>query len=178
MFDFDTLYGDDRLTHLLRRHVMQAVKIHPKLLRIMAENDAEGRPALGLFNRLITTTNSTDGKRIDIKRNGLRIVADAARIFSLMINVPATGTLDRLVALGRLGRLPSDFVVAVGEAFEELLAILLNHQIRRMEAGKSPDKLVNPNKLTERERDALRTAMRTVKHFQDRLQDVFDINPF
>ena len=59
----------------------------------MAEDDAEGKPALGIFNQLVTTRDEK-GEHIDIKRNGLRIIADAARIFAFRTaspcRIPAT----------------------------------------------------------------------------------------
>lgn len=53
MFDFATQYGDDTLTADLRGHVSRALGRSPGLLRMMVHDDAAGRPALGLFNRLM-----------------------------------------------------------------------------------------------------------------------------
>jgi CBS domain-containing protein len=170
VFDFDTLYGDDRLTAELRRHVLSRIQAKQRLLSLMVEHDAEGRPAIGWFNRLITTTRSEDGGRIDLKRNGLRIIADAARVFALQNGIGVQNTLDRLAALVRTGKLSDDFATSVGVAYDELLDLLLEHQIEQIREDAEPDKLIDPDGLNAQQRSALRVAMRAVKRFQDRLQ--------
>ncbi len=184
-FDFDTLYGDDQLTSELRHHIFREIKRNPKLLQMMVEHDAEGTPAIGMFNRLITTktiaSGSDEGKTvevIDIKRNGLRIIADAARIFALQQGVAVQNTTDRLTALSRIGKLSNDMRVSVSEAYEELLDMLLTHQIEQTEKGEKLDKSVNPEELTPQTRGTLRMAMRAVKRFQDSLQDEFTAHLF
>ncbi len=170
MLDFDTLYGNDLLTSELRRHALAEFQRHPRLLKIMADHDAEGRPAIGLFNRLITTRDN-HGEWIDIKRNGLRIITDAARIFALQNGVAVQNTSDRLKSLARIGKLSDDFVDTVHEAYEELLDLLLQHQIAQARSGDALNKLIDPERLTPRSRGTLRMAMRAVKRFQARLMD-------
>jgi CBS domain-containing protein len=178
LFDFDTLYGNDALTMELRRHVLAEIQAKPRLLKLMADHDAEGRPAIGFFNQLVITTKDAQGEWIDIKRNGLRIVSDVARIFALQNGVAVQNTSDRLKALARIGKLSDDFTVTVQEAYEELLDLLLSHQIRQARAGKKLDKLIDPEKLTPQSRGTLRMAMRAVKRFQDRLQDDYGTDIF
>jgi CBS domain-containing protein len=178
LFDFDTLYGNDALTMELRRHVLAEIQKKPRLLKLMADHDAEGRPAIGFFNQLIITTKDEQGEWIDIKRNGLRIVSDVARVFALQNGVAVQNTSDRLKALARIGKLSDDFTVTVQEAYEELLDLLLSHQIRQARAGKKLNKLIDPEKLTPQSRGTLRMAMRAVKRFQDRLQDDYGTEIF
>ena len=179
IFDFDTLYGDDSLTVQLRRYAAAQTQRHRALLRGMAEHDAEGRPALGLFNRLVATTNQ--GKRrgtIDIKRNGLRIIADAARVFALDEGITACNTVDRLQALVRLGKFDAEYVASVTAAHDVLFDIALTHQIKQARAGKELDKFVYPHSLSAKEREALRIAMVVLKGLQNRLQRHFDLSVF
>ena len=173
LFDFDTLYGNDALTAELRRHVLENLEKRPRLLQMMVEHDAEGKPAIGFFNQLIATTRDKSGEWIDIKRNGLRIIADAARIFALQNGVATRSTSDRLNALVRVGKFSNDFADSVQEAHEELLDLLLSHQISQARSGKPLNKLIAPNKLSRRSRSTLRIAMRAVKRLQDKLQDEF-----
>jgi len=171
VFDFDTLHGDDRLTVALREHVHRSLRADPRLLQFMVEDDAQGRAPINLFNRLVATGRRDGVETVDVKRNGLRIVADAARIFALREGVASCNTSDRLAALVRRGVLSADFEATVRAAYDELLEILLVHQIRRREQGQELDKEVAPEDLSPPEREALRVAMRAVKRFQDHLQD-------
>jgi CBS domain-containing protein len=178
VFDFDTLYGDTNLTYALRRHLLSELRIKSALLGYMVTDDAEGRPPLGLFNRLITTDYEGRKDAIDIKRNGLRIIADAARVYALHGGVSACNTSERLQALVRLGVLTADLVDSVLAAYEELLDLLLLHQISQRETGVTPDKLIAPEQLSTAARDVLRVTMRSVKHFQDKLQGRFGREAF
>lgn len=171
VFDFDTLYGNDLLTTELWHHVLAELKEHPRLLKMMTDDDSEGKPAIGFFNQLITTTSNDQGEWIDIKRNGLRIIANAARIMALGSGIAAQNTSSRLNALVRVGRLSQDFKDSVQEAYEELLDLLLTHQISQAKSGRELNKLIDPDKLSRQSRSTLRMAMRAVKRFQDKLKD-------
>ncbi|MDZ7749038.1 MAG: DUF294 nucleotidyltransferase-like domain-containing protein [Halofilum sp. (in: g-proteobacteria)] len=174
VFDFITQYGNDALTADLRVHLNRELEQRPGLLRMMVRDDAAGRPALGLFNRLVSTTH--DGEEaIDIKRNGLRIIVDAARVFALRHGISRTATRDRLDALARLGALDRDLVDGVRIAFEELQDLLLAHQLDQAERGEAPDKFLRLGRLSAPDRERLRVSLRAAKRFQERLQDTFGV---
>jgi len=174
VFDFATQYGDDNLTAALRDHLGRQVRRNRGLLKMMVRDDAEGRPAVGLFNRLVTTTH--DGEEaIDIKRNGLRIIVDAARVFALAHGVSRIGTRDRLEALARLGVFDRDFIDGVRIAFDELQDLLLSHQLDQVERGEAPDKFLRLQRLTAPDRERLRVSLRAAKRLQERLQDAFGV---
>ena len=175
VFDFTTLYGDDALTAALWRHVLATTASHPRLFTRMAADDARGRPALGFFHQLVATTWDADGAHIDLKRNGLRLIADATRIFALEAGVRAQNTSDRLAGLVRLGTFSEAFSTSVGDAYEALLDLLLAHQIEQARAGEAFNTLIDPKALTEQNRATLRLAMRMVKRLQDRLQGAFGV---
>lgn len=172
-FDFETLYGDDGLCVALRGHLLALLRTRPRLLRLMVEDDATGAPALGLFNRLITASDKDRKGKIDLKRNGTRILADAARIYALSEGIEATNSGDRLRALMRQGRLESTFVESLLAAYDELLDLTLHHQIRQLEVGEPLDKLLNPDTLTPLEEESLRMAMRVLKRLQGKMQGEF-----
>ena len=174
-FDFNTLYGDDTLTAALWRHVLETTAAHPRLFTRMAADDARGRPALGFFHQLVATTWDDEGAHIDLKRNGLRLIADATRIFALQAGVRAQNTSDRLAGLVRLGTFSEAFSTSVGDAYEALLDLLLAHQIEQARVGEAFNTLIDPKDLTEQNRATLRLAMRMVKRLQDRLQEAFGV---
>jgi CBS domain-containing protein len=139
----------------------------------MVEDDAEGRPAVGLFNQLLTSHDARHKGKIDIKRNGLRLVADAARIYALHAGLPETNSRRRLKALVHQGVLNRDLVDSVLDAFEELLDLLLMHQVEQLEQGLAPDKFIDPDALSWQTRAVLRVSMRAIKRLQDQLQGQF-----
>ena len=177
-FDFDTLYGDDSLTAELWRHILARVQDNRRLLMRMAEDDARGRPALGMFNQLVATSRDASGAHIDLKRNGLRLIADAARTLALNKGIGAQNTTDRLSALVRAGILTETFSASVVDAYDALLDLLLDHQIQQAQHGAPYDTLLDPKSLTEQSRVRLRLAMRIVKRLQERLQQTFGVQVY
>jgi len=173
VFDFETLYGDERLTTQLREHVHAELGARPRLLAMMVEDDAEGRPPIGFFNRLVTSEQKDAKGRIDVKRNGLRIIADAARIYALSRGVKVCNTQDRIHALVRLGAIDADLADSALSAYDELASLVLDHQLVQRRQGTSPDKLLDPAQLTPYQREALRDSMLAVKRFQEKLQGDF-----
>jgi CBS domain-containing protein len=170
-FDFDTLYGDDALTHSLRAHVNDQLEENLGLLKYMVEDDAEGRAPISWFNRLIATGEKDGKETVDVKRNGLRMVANAARILALRSGISQCNTSERMESLIRHGVLSADFGATVSSAYDELLDMLLSHQLGQKQAGIPLDKEVAPEDLTPPAREALRVSMRAVKRFQEKLQD-------
>ena len=172
-FDYATLYGDDHLSATLRDHIFSELKNKPRLLTMMVEDDASGRPAVGLFNRLVTASDPDRRGKVDLKRNGTRILADAARVLALSEGIAAVSTSDRIAALVRQGRLDAGFAASVQAALDELLDLTLSHQLQQLAAGEPLDKLVNPERLTTIEQESLRMSMRVIKTLQGKLQGEF-----
>ena len=178
LFDFDTLYGDDQLTADMWRHVRHRVQDNRRLLKRMAEDDARGRPALGMFNQLVATSRDASGSHIDLKRNGLRLIADATRIMALYAGVAAQNTHDRLAGLVRVGQFSEAFSASVADAYDALLDLLLTHQTQQAHAGEPFDTRLDPKGLTEQSRVRLRLAMRVIKRLQERLQKRFGVTVY
>jgi CBS domain-containing protein len=177
--DFDTLYGDDTLVSELTAWFDNELRKKPRLLRLMVEDDAQGRAALGFFNRLIMTQKDESGRdRLDIKRNGLRIIADAARIFAWSRNIEPRNTNDRLEALVRYGVFDDNFARFVYGAFDKLLDLLLRHQFHQLEKNEPLTKLIDPALFSPIHYEALRMSMRAIKQLQERLQSEFDAAHF
>ncbi|MFW5970143.1 MAG: putative nucleotidyltransferase substrate binding domain-containing protein, partial [Halofilum sp. (in: g-proteobacteria)] len=177
VFDFATQYGNAALTARLREHLNRELQRSTGLLRMMVRDDAAGGPALGLFNRLVTTTHEGD-EAIDIKRNGLRIIVDALRIYALARGITRSGTLDRLEALTRIGVFDRDFSDGIRMAFEALLDLLLVHQLDQTERGEAPDKYLRMNRLSASDRERLRLSLRATRRLQERLQDDYGVQPW
>ncbi|MCP3869424.1 MAG: CBS domain-containing protein [Gammaproteobacteria bacterium] len=173
LFDFDTLFGNDTLTAELRSHALAEIRKKPRILELMAAHDFEGKPALGIFNQLVSTSKTHGKRRIDIKRNGLRLIADAGRIYALQNGIAVPNTIERFNALVRVGKISDDFKNSILEAHEEMLGLLLTHQINQAQNGKPLDKLIDAKKMTPKDRSALRMAMRAVKRLQDQLAEEF-----
>ncbi len=173
VFDFNAQFGDEGLARDLRDHLNSQLHDNAGLLKFMAEDDAQGRAPINWFNKLVTTGRPDGMEVVDVKRSGMRIVANAARILALKSGISVTNTTERIDALVRKSALSADFGATVSAAYDELLDILLIHQLAQRRSGIPVDKEVAPHDLPAPAREALRVSMRAVKRFQERLQGEF-----
>ncbi len=173
VFDFTAQYGNDALAHALRDHLNDELRSNPGLMKFMTEDDAHGRAPINWFNQLVTTDRPNGIEIVDVKRSGMRIVANDARILALKSGISVCNTTDRIDALVRKGVLSEDFGATVSAAYDELLDILLMHQLAQRRSNTPLDKEVAPQDLPAPAREALRVSMRAVKRFQERVQSEF-----
>lgn len=178
LFDFHTLWGNPHLGEQLKTRIHDRKNALFPLLRAMAEHDAEGRPALGMFSQLVAGGRDERGAYIDLKRNGLRILADGIRILAVSEGIQSSSTHQKLNALEQRGSLPKAFIEQLHEAHEFLLALLLQHQLNCIESGKNIDALYPIKKLTGKTKQNLRKSMLSLRHLQDRIQTHFDLKTF
>ena len=173
VFDFNAQYGDETLARDLRAHLNEQLRDNAGLLKSMVDDDAQGCAPINWFNRLVTTDRSDGTEIVDVKRSGMRIVANGARILALKSGIEVCNTAERIDALVRMDVLSEDFGDTVSAAYDELLAILLMHQLAQKRSGTPLDKEVAPHDLSAPARETLRVSMRAVKRFQERLQNEF-----
>lgn len=176
VLDFATLYGDDSLTAGLRNHLNRELRgdAGRMLFRMMVSDDARITQPLGFFNRLVPT-NYQGSQVIDLKRTGLRIIADAVRVFALREGISRCKTLERIAALRRLGIFDADFAETLRIAFEELQDLLFTHQLNQVERGETPDPLVRMERLSSHDRERLRVSLRATRRMRERLQYAFGV---
>nr|VFK13040.1 MAG: cyclic nucleotide-binding protein [Candidatus Kentron sp. LFY] len=173
--DFKFLYGDETLLSGLRQEIGEKLRNNPRLLTMMVEDDAEGRPPLGFFDRLITTTADGKKHRIDLKRDALRIVADAARVYAWREGINTNNTVDRLQGLSQQGVLSREFVKTTLAAYDALLDVYLEQRLQPIPRGNTESKLLDYDLLNLHEQELLRISLRAVKRLQERLQDDFEV---
>jgi len=77
-----------------------------------------------------------------------------------------------------LGILNRDLIDSILAAFDELLHLLIVHQIEQVEQGEIPDKFITPDLLSWQTRSVLRVSMRAIKRLQDQLQGQFGRSAF
>ena len=176
VLDFSTLYGDDSLTSRLRDHLNRELTSDrgKMLFRMMVSDDAKIAQPLSFFNRLITTTHR-GSQVVDVKRTGLRILVDAARVFALSEGISRCKTLERLASLRRLGVFDADFSETMRIAFEELQDLVFTHQLDQVERGETPDPLLRMERLSSHDRERLRVSLRACRRMRERMQYAFGV---
>jgi CBS domain-containing protein len=167
-YDLQPVYGALRLGEALRFEALAAARSSPVFLRLLAEQTSQLQPALNFFGRLRTD----DDRRIDLKRGGLLPLVSAARLMALKLGTPATGTAERLRAVGAAGLIGESDITGLTTAHALLLETILRQQIADLNAGREPGSRIDPASLTRLQRDRLKAALKHVALLPDMVQDV------
>ncbi len=154
VFDFRPIFGDASLAEPLRATVHELARRHPVFLRHMAQNALQVQPPSGLV-------------ALDLKLQGARIIADAARIFALAHAVPRTNTAERLRTAQPAMGMPLPEAEAAVEAFFVIQAARLRIQAGAPEAGLH--NRLDPARLSRLEGTSLKESLRIARELQDRL---------
>ena len=108
-----------------------------------------------------------DGEHVDtlnLKRKGLGLIVDLARVHALAIGEPQVNTQSRLraVAAAAGGSAPRSAADLAG-AMEFIAQVRLRHQASQVRTGRAPDNYVRPDELSSFEKRHLRDAFQVVK---------------
>jgi CBS domain-containing protein len=135
----------------------------------MVANALQCQPPLGLIRDFAYDGSKAFPHTIDLKMYGSRPFVDAARIYSLALGLPYTGTAQRLRAAAPRVRLDGDELAAIIDGFYFILQLRLRRQ-RVLKGAEGAANRVNPDDLNELDRHMLRESFKQARKLQARLQ--------
>jgi CBS domain-containing protein len=149
--------------------ILQTARRYPDFLRRLARTATDPRPPLDFLGRI--SARSGEGTRglIDLKQGGIVPIASLARFHALSNGITISATLDRLVAVEEVGGLERETAEALREAFTIVCNIRLERQASCIQAGETPDNLIDPQKLPPLERASLREGFLAIARAQKQL---------
>jgi CBS domain-containing protein len=153
----------------LAERLARAVSRSPgreETLRRLAITALGRRPPTGFLRDLVLERGGRRRGVLDIKESGVGPVVDLARWAALSAGVTAASTAERLRAAADEGTLEPDDAALLGEAFELVSALRMEHQVERIRSGLAPDDLIDPARLTPLTRRALKDAFRAIARVQ------------
>lgn len=174
-FDFRPGYGELSLAEGLRARLTDLAQRHEPFLFFLARHCLSSRPPLSFFKNFIVEKDGAHKNTFDLKRKSMVYFVDFARLMSLKHGVSETNTLSRLRLLQEGQFLPHDLCSEVIEAYEFLMHLRLVHQLQQLEEGGQPDNYLNPQDLSDLERQALKEAFAVITRMQEAVRRDFQI---
>jgi CBS domain-containing protein len=172
-FDMRGVHGDTGLADLLWREAFDVAKGQAAFAKLLVESagTAEtGVTFLGGFR--------TEKGRIDLKKTGLFGLVAAARALAIRHHVRERSTPARLTGIKALGLGGSQDLDTLVEAQGIFLDLLIAQQIADIEQGIPPSNAVEVKRLSGRDRDRLRAALKATKHLDEIVRELlFQASP-
>jgi CBS domain-containing protein len=164
-FDFRGLAGNLALAQALRDDVNARGREVPRFLKQLALNALTRSAPIGWMGGV---SGDADGG-IDLKLQGTAIFVDAARLYALAQACPATGTRERLMAIGPVLGLQAAEYESWVVGFEFLQLLRLRRQLDGAGTDASPNR-VRLDELNDIDRRILRESLRAARALQQRMR--------
>jgi CBS domain-containing protein len=139
---------------------------HPALLRQLARFSLSFRPPTGFLRGLVVEASGEHRGRLDLKHGGLVPIVDLARWAGMAAGVTSASTPERLHAAAAAGTLSAADAATLGDAFELVMGLRVQHHVEQIEAGLEPDDHIDPAALSPLTRRYLKEAFRAVASVQ------------
>ena len=129
----------------------------------LCEEVARVGVALGWFGRFVVEKDDIEHRgMINMKHNGTLPLVSYLRLMALRAGVKKTSTLARIRELHAGGVLSDDEADYLRAAFMHITGLLLRQQLTDFKAGLEVSNYVDPQSLSERERDVLIDSFRAI----------------
>ena len=166
-FDFRAVYGDLSLAESLRDSLTAMVEDQKVFLGFMANTIIRNRPPIGFIKTFVVEKGGEHKDELNLKVKGLSPLVDAVRLFALEKGVRETSTIERLNALKDVHTIAGEYAEELGHAFEFIMLLRVHHQMEQIEAGRTPDNFINPDKLSGLEKKTVKEAFHLASKMQD-----------
>jgi CBS domain-containing protein len=166
-FDLRGVHGDTASAAALWREAFDLAAGEVTFAKLLAETAGTVAPALSWLGRFKTV----DG-RIDLKKSGLFGIVSMARALAIRHHVVHRPTAARLAGIKAAGLAAESDLDALIDAQATFLDLILDQQIRDIQAGIPPGNAVEVKRLPGRERARLHAALEAVANLDTLTRDL------
>ena len=174
-FDLRHQYGDPALTAELAATQRRAAQRSPLFLAHLAAHAASQPSPLGFFRGLVVDRSGDHRDTLDIKRGGINIIVEIARLHGLACGSDATSTLARLEDATTAHRLSPALAADLRDAWEFLAHLRLRHQAEQVRTGRPADNRIDPSAISLFEKRHMKAAFGVIRSAQGALAQRYPV---
>ncbi len=165
-FDMRPVYGDNALFTRLQGSVVARAPQSTRFLTHLAKQCQSWQPPIGFFRDFVLETEGEHKNTLDLKTGGIIPIVEMGRLFALSKGLTQVNTRARLAAAVSVNALSQEHADSLADAFELINYSRLQHQIRQLKSGRTPDSRLAPSELTAFEKRHLRDAFGIIRKMQ------------
>lgn len=167
LFDFRGLAGDLSLAGELRAYLSTLLHQKDLFLKHMANMVVSTRPPLGFFKTFIVEKDGEHKHKLNMKNKCIAPLINIVRLFSLEAGIAETSTMDRIEALRASHPTVQEFGTELAHAFEFIMLLRILHQSAQIGAGQEPDNFIDPEQLSNLEKNTLKDTCKLISKIQE-----------
>lgn len=168
-FDFRTVYGQAELTQELRRAVHARLRDETALFHHLAQNALQFKPPIRLLGNIYLSGGPSEhAGEINLKDAMMPIVS-FARLYALRHQINPTHTLERINALCERNIILPASRDEIAAAYDFLMQLRLENQIKTIQAGHPPTNNIHPAKLGYIQQELLKQAFAQISAVQKKI---------
>ncbi|HCW93455.1 MAG TPA: hypothetical protein DHM44_07215 [Flexistipes sinusarabici] len=161
----DCFYGSEQMVWELKNLILKLIAEKPIFLIQLLEKDSNQKIPLSIFGKFQVEKEGEHADQFNLKMSALTFIVDVTRIFALSKQLNDLNTVERLKHLRRKKILSEETVQNVLSAYETVVDILMNEQINKSKRNYSPDKYIDPYKLSLLNQNKLKEAFNTISKY-------------
>lgn len=177
LFDRRLIRGDLALFIDFEHTMTQIQQTTEALKAPLAEVSVKRAPPLGFFGHLVLVSSGEHKDTVNLKQQGLQLVADLARLFSVLQGVSTRPTKDQLLSL-KTDELPikSEDVADLVRAFEIIGQHRLRLQADQLKSGQETNDFLDPKQTSKFTQTHLKDAFAVIKALQSAVCDHYRVS--
>jgi CBS domain-containing protein len=172
-FDLDGVWGKTEWADQLNAFTIRKIRENSKILGCLARNALNRTPPLGFFKNFVMEQDGQQFNTINLKRRGTAPLVDLIRIYALSIGSRSQNSFERLNDLMNADVLTHDQISNIKEALEFISTVRIRHQACEIELGDTPNNTIQPESLSNFEKNHLKEAFKILSDSQRHLKHAF-----
>lgn len=169
-FDVRVVHGSRSLFNVLQQDFLAKTQQNDLFLYHLAKNATDNSPPLGFFKHFLVEDDGLHKKGLDLKKRGISLITDLARVYALHHNVTEVSTKERLIALEKLKVLSPHQRQNLQGAYEVLANLRWKVQAQELTQGRKLTNVLELDTLHLLERHQLRDAFTVINQEQKNLR--------
>jgi CBS domain-containing protein len=171
--DLRPIYGEPLIANTLKNRLFKLIQDHPDHMSVLVNYAIKQESPLGFFKQFVVERSGEHRDELDIKEKGIMPVVDSLRVIAIAQNVLETSTIERLNAISTKSDVLFGLNDDIASAFEFLLHLRIEDQLREKELHMDIDDFIEPSKLSLLEKNTLKEVFKIIPRLQDAVVNFF-----
>jgi CBS domain-containing protein len=177
-FDLRCLSGDQMLFERMFQAAVKLAAGNQIFLAHLAANATRHTIPLGFFRQFVLVANGEHQDRLDLKLGGIIPITELARLFALAAGLTVVNTYERLMEASKTTTLSQRGAADLHDALEFINTIRLRQQINAYAQGLAMNNYVDPQALSQLERQSLKDAFAIIRDMHSMLAQRYQTERF